>query len=147
MSDDALSAKYVLEFTYTRSLGPVIARFFDGLREKRIEGIRMKSGGVLVPPTEYDPRTGEELSDFVEVGQTGVVTTWAWVSEPRPANPLKKPFAWALVQLDGADTKLLHAVDADSEDRMKTGMRVRVKWAEERTGRIQDIECFVPEPS
>jgi hypothetical protein len=24
-------------------------------------------------------------------------------------------------------------------------MRVRVKWADERVGRIQDIACFVPE--
>jgi uncharacterized OB-fold protein len=49
------------------------------------------------------------------------------------------------VKLDGADTALLHAVDAGSREHMRTGMRVRVKWAEERSGRIQDIACFVPE--
>lgn len=144
---DVLSAPYVLEYTYTRSVGPVIGRFLGGLRDGRIEGIRTKSGKVLVPPAEYDPETGEELADFVEVGQSGVVTTWAWLDEPRASNPLKKPFAWALIRLDGADTAMLHAVDAGSRDRMRTGMRVRVKWADERTGRIQDIACFVPESS
>jgi hypothetical protein len=147
MSDEVLSAKYVLEYTYTRSVGPVIGRFFAGLKEGRVEGVRTADGRVLVPPTEYDPRTGEAVGEFVEVAPTGVVVTWAWLQEPRPQNPLAKPFAWALVKLDGADTALLHAVDAGSRDRMKTGMRVRVKWAESRVGRIQDIACFVPEES
>ncbi len=147
MSDEVLSAKYVLEYTYTRSVGPVIGRFFAGLKEGRVEGVRTADGRVLMPPTEYDPRTGEAVGEFVEVAPAGVVVTWAWLSEPRPRNPLSKPFAWALVKLDGADTALLHAVDAGSRERMKTGMRVRVKWAENREGRIQDIACFVPEES
>lgn len=145
MKDDALAAKYVLEYTYTRSVGPVIGRFLTGLREGRIEGVRAPSGRVLVPPVEYDPESGDAVSEFVEVGQSGVVRTWAWVHEPRPGNPFERPFAWALVKLDGADTALLHAVDAGKPERMKTGMRVRVKWAENRAGRIEDIACFVPE--
>ena len=144
MDDDVLSAKYVLEYAYTRSLGSVLARFFDGLREGRIEGIRRANGGVLVPPAEYDPETSDLLTEFVEVGQSGTVTTWAWQPEPRPTNPVKHPFAWALVRLDGAETALLHAVDVQSIDEMTTGMRVRVKWAENRTGSMSDIECFVP---
>ena len=147
MSDELLSATYVLEYTYSRSVGPVIGRFFEGLREERIQGVRTPSGRVLVPPSEYDPDSGESVGEFVEVGQAGVVTTWAWVAEPRPTSPLQKPFAWALVRLDGADTALLHVVDAGARERMKTGMRVRVKWAENRVGRIQDIACFVPEES
>lgn len=145
MAGVELSAKYFLEYTYTRSVGATIGRFLTGLRDRRIEGVRTRTGRVLVPPTEYDPLTGEDVGDFVEVGQAGVVTTWAWQGEPRPANPLQRPFAWALIRLDGADTALLHAVDAGSIERMKTGLRVRAKWADERVGRIQDLECFVPE--
>jgi uncharacterized OB-fold protein len=145
VSDGVLSAKYVLEYTYTRSTGPIIGRFLRGLSEGRIEGVRTRTGKVIVPPTEYDPETGEEVAEFVEVGQAGSVETWAWITEPRPTNPLDRPFAWALIRLDGADTALLHAVDAGSPEAMKTGMRVTVKWAEQRHGRIQDIACFVPE--
>jgi len=144
---EVLSAPHVLEYPYKRSLGPVIGRFFTSLRERRIEGIRGSDGRVIVPPTEYDPVTSETLSEFVEVGQAGVVTTWAWVSQPRPNHPLQRPFAWALVRLDGADTALLHAVDADSESAMRTGMRVRVRWAAAPEGGMRDIECFEPEPS
>jgi len=142
---EVLSAPHVLEYPYKRSLGPVIGRFFTSLREGRIEGIRGSDGRVIVPPTEYDPVTSEELSEFVEVAQAGVVTTWAWVTQPRPNHPLQRPFAWALVRLDGADTGMLHAVDAGAESAMRTGMRVRVRWAAEREGGIRDIECFEPE--
>ena len=114
-----LSAPYVLEYTYQRSLGPVMGRFFASLKERRIEGVRTAGGKVLVPPSEWDPQTGEAVLDFVEVGQAGSVVTWAWIGEPRKGQPLARPFAWALVRLDGADTALLHAVDAGSPERMK----------------------------
>lgn len=142
---DILVAPNILEYPYTRTVGPVLGRFMTGLREGRIEGVRANDGRVLVPPAEYDPVTSEALDEFVEVGQAGVVTTWAWVSEPRANQPLDRPFAWALIRLDGADTALLHAVDAGNEARMATGMRVRVQWRAERAGEIQDIACFVPE--
>ena len=143
----ALVADNILEYPYTRTLGPVIGRFMTSLRDGRIEGIRTRGGRVIVPPAEYDPDTGDDLSpaDMVEVGQAGQVTTWAWVSHPRENHPLDHPFAWALIRLDGADTAMLHAVDAGGEDRMRTGMRVKAKWRAERVGEIQDIAAFVPE--
>ena len=79
------------------------------------------------------------------MGDAGVVTTWAWVVTPRAKHLLEHPFAWALVRLDGADTALLHMVDAGDEARMSTGMRVRVRWRDERKGHITDIACFEPE--
>ena len=45
-------------------------------------GIKGADGRVLVPPTEYDPMTGEDLTEMVEVGPAGTVTTWAWVRQP-----------------------------------------------------------------
>ena len=141
-----LSGAHTLEYTYKRSVGPVLGRFFTGLRDGRIEGVKTQAGRVLCPPMEHDPETGEATTDdWVEVGPGGTVTTWAWIAEPRDAHPLDRPFAFALVQLDGADTGLLHAVDAGEEGRMRTGMRVCARFAAERTGRIEDIACFEPE--
>ena len=65
--------------------------------------------------------------------------------KPRAKQPLQHPFAYALIQLDGADTPLLHAVDALAESRMRTGMRVRPRWRSETKGEIADIACFEPE--
>ena len=142
---ESFSAPYVLEYNYRRSLGPVVGRFLAGLMEGRIEGIRTAAGKVLVPPVEYDPETGATLSEFVAVEPRGVVQAWTWIAEPRPKHPLDRPFAFALVKLDGADTAMLHAVDAGSEERMITGLRVAVRWREPRVGSIRDIACFVVE--
>ena len=141
---EVLSATHRLEYPYRRSVGPVLGRFLAGLREGRIEGIRARDGRVLVPPQEYDPVTAEALDQWVAVGPGGVVVSWAWIAEPLPKQPLARPFAWALVRLDGADTALLHAVDGGAPDRMRTGMRVAPRWRDERVGDIRDIQCFVP---
>ena len=144
MATEHLSATHVLEFDYTRSLGPTLARFFEGLRERKIVGARTASGRVLVPPSPHDPETGEDIAEIVDLPDTGVVTTWAWVPKPRPKHPLQRPFAWALVRIDGADTAMLHVVDAGDESKMSTGMRVKARWADEPTGSILDLAYFEP---
>ncbi|MGW5638968.1 Zn-ribbon domain-containing OB-fold protein [Streptomyces sp. NPDC003832] len=141
---EVLKAPLVVEFPFTRSLGPVQSAFLTGLRERVVLGVRTGDGRTLVPPVEYDPVTAEELTELVEVAPTGTVTTWAWNHAPRRDQPLDTPFAWVLVRLDGADTALLHALDAPGPDAVRTGMRVRVRWAPERTGAITDIACFEP---
>jgi uncharacterized OB-fold protein len=138
---DTLTAPYVLQYDYRRSCGPVIGRFLAALKEGRLEGVRTKSGRVIVPPTEYD-EDGEPTLEPVPLPPTGTVTTWAWVSQPRAGHPLARPFAWALVKLDGADTALVHAVDAGDAARMKTGVRVRARFAAERVGHMRDLACF-----
>jgi uncharacterized OB-fold protein len=137
-----LSAPLDVGFDYTRSLGPTLGRFLSDLRRRKVTGIRGSDGRVHVPPLEYDPVTAERLSEFVDVTATGVVRGWSWIPEPLEGQPLDRPFAWALIQLDGADTSLLHAVDAGSPDQMATGTRVRARWRPEGVGAITDIECF-----
>ncbi|MEV6006861.1 OB-fold domain-containing protein [Streptomyces sp. NPDC051976] len=141
---DVLRAPLVVEFPFTRSLGPVQSAFLSGLRLRTVLGVRTSDRRVLVPPVEYDPATAAELRELVEVGATGTVTTWAWNPTPRPQQPLATPFAWVLVRLDGADTALLHALDAPGPAHVRTGMRVRIRWAERREGAITDIACFEP---
>ena len=143
--EGVLSAVHVLEYPYTRSVGRVVGTFLAGLQEGRILGSPTPDGRVLVPASEFDPATGDSLEDMVDVSDAGVVTTWSWVAEPRAKHPIQQPFAWALVRLDGATSSLLHAVDAGDPARMRTGMRVRARWRQERKGSITDIECFVPE--
>jgi uncharacterized OB-fold protein len=141
---DVLTAPNVIEYPFSRTTGPVIGAFFTALREGFVVGVRGADGRVLVPPFEYDPVTGEELNELVEVADEGEVVSWAWVSEPLEGQPLDRPFAWAMIRLDGADTAMIHAVDAPGPQAMATGMRVRARWRAEREGHINDIEAFVP---
>jgi uncharacterized protein len=145
---EVLRSPHVIEFPYKRSLGPVIGAFMTGLRDGRILGARTQAGRIVVPPTEYDPETGGDVeSDLVEVGPSGSVRTWSWASNPRRDQPLDRPFAWVLVDLDGADTAMLHVLDAGSPETCVSGMRVTAKFrpASDRIGSMHDIECFVPE--
>ncbi len=143
---EPMRGPHVIEYPFRRSCGPVLSRFFTGLREGKLVGIRSVTSGVLVPPAEYDPQTAAALDEFVDVGPGGEVVSYAWVSKPRASQPLQHPFAFALVKLDGADTGLLHAVDVGGDEaKMSVGMRVAPRWAAERKGEIRDIEAFVPE--
>ena len=95
-----------------------------------------------MPPTEYDPVTAEELTEMVEVGPGGEVTTWAWVFEPHERHPVDHPFAGA-----GEAGRRRHLDAARGRrrlpsTRMRTGMRVvPPRWRDEREGHINDLEC------
>jgi hypothetical protein len=151
MADEAVlySADHVLEYPYVRSVGPVIGAFLTGLRDGKVVGITGSGGKVIVPPTEYDPETGEETAGLVDVGPEGTVTSWSWVPQPRRKHPSQEPFAWVLVRFDGADTSFLHILKAGSIGDVHTGLRVRPEFLPEaeRVGHVRDIRHFVPVPS
>ena len=141
--DHPLRAPLEIEFDYTRSLGPVLSRFMTALAG-RILGARGADGRVYAPPFEYDPVSSEPPGELIEVGPEGTVVSWSWMPEPLEGQPLAEPFAWALIRLDGADTAMLHAVDAGPAPAMRTGLRVRPRWSASRVGSIRDIACFEP---
>ncbi len=134
-----LSAPLIIEYPFKRTTGPVIGAFLTGLREGIIVGSRAEDGRVICPPAEFDPVSGNDLTEIVEVGPEGEVTTASWVSAPHEKHPLDQPFAWALIKVDGADTTILGAVAADSADAVTSGVRVEPVWVEERAGHINDI--------
>ncbi|MDT5227714.1 MAG: uncharacterized protein QOH94_1507 [Mycobacterium sp.] len=139
-----LSAPLRLSFDYTRSVGPTLGQFFTALRERRIVGVRGSDGRVYVPPAEFDPVTYERLTEMVPVASVGTVLSWTWQPEPLEGQPLDRPFAWALIKLDGADVPLLHAIDvgAAGPDSISSGARVHVHWVDEPAGAITDIAYF-----
>jgi uncharacterized OB-fold protein len=99
---------------------------------------------VVVPPLGYSETDASEGGEWVEVQQTGVVTAVARVFRPIDhLHPSDRPFAFVLVQLDGADTALAHIVRNDL-DKLVVGSRVEAAWKpdEQRVGSIRDIDCF-----
>src|SRR5690242_2552546 len=125
-----------LGFDYTRSLGPTLGAFLTALRDRQILGSRGADGRVHTPPVEYDPVTHAVVTELVPVGPQGTVLTWSWMPSPLPGQPLDRPFAWALVRLDGSDTAMLHAVDA-APGTVHTGLRVRPRWTAVPVGSIR----------
>ena len=141
-SADLLQADLFIEYPFNRTTGPVIGAFYTALRDQAIIGIRGEDGRVVCPPYEYDPTTGAPLTELVPVSDEGVITSWSWVDRVREQQGLADPHALALVQLDGADTAILHRVAASGPDAVSTGARVKARWADEREGAMTDIVCF-----
>lgn len=140
-SHGAVAETFTLEFSYRRSVGPVIGAYLTGLRDGVILGSPTAAGRVLVPPLEYDPDTGEPTGPLVEVAETGTIVESAWVRRPMAQHPFDHPFAWALIRLDDADSEMVHAVTGD-EGQIRRGARVRARWRDDREGHPLDIECF-----
>jgi uncharacterized OB-fold protein len=146
MPDVVHESVFNLQFPFTRTLGSTLSTFFSALAQGQIIGVRT-GGRVIAPPLEYDSDTGADSgTEYVKVGPKGTVSAWTWVPEPTHLHAIKNPFAFAFVTLDGADTAMVHLVDAGSESAMKPGMRVEAtfKPVDERVGRIDDILAFVP---
>ena len=108
-----------ITFPYKRSLGPVIGAFMTALTEQRILGIR-SGDRVLVPAAGVGSRHRRGARPRLRRGRPGRHGRVVDAGSPTPTeqHPLDHPFAFALDPLDGADTPLLHAVDAGSIDAM-----------------------------
>lgn len=141
-SQDLLRAPLTIGYDFQRTTGPVIGAFFTALGEQRVLGIRDTAGRVICPPVEYDPQSGEPLTEMTEVGTDGTVTTWSWVGTVRDGQPLQGPHALAMVRLDGADTAMLHVVDVPGPEALSTGDRVRIRWAADPSEGLGNIACF-----
>lgn len=131
---------------YKYPLGEVGARFFDGLKEKKILATRCTSSGIsYLPPRAYCERSFEVCDAWVEAGQSGVIeaatiVTAAFDNLPPP------PYAIAFVRLDGVDTAMVNFVrDIDLDDveaaaqRLKPGTRVKIVFNEAPEGKITDF--------
>ena len=142
---EELTAPYRLEYPYKRGLGPVLGAFFGGLKAGCLLGVRSADGAVFCPPTEYHPTTAEAMTELVPLNGEGTLEAVYWIDEPKAHHPLDRPFAFARIRLDGADSYFVHAVDT-SGDRAAAapGLRVAPSWRTERHGAISDIQCFVP---
>ena len=142
---DIFHSSVEMELPYHSSTGNAVGRFLTALRDdKQIWGLKCPTcKRVVVPAQDYCDACAQDMSEWVEVGQEGKIITWTVVHRDHVLYPHKAPFAFALIQLDGADTALLHTVLADDYSAFRAGSRVRAVWQDERTGHIRDLDHFV----
>ncbi len=101
---------------------------------------------VYVPPAIYCERCFSKLEEWVEVGDEGFVQSFTVVHVALDGSPLAEPEILALVQLDGADSVLVHRLGEVELDDLRIGTRVKAvfKPKKQREGSILDIVHFVP---
>ncbi len=124
-----------INMPYRYTAGASERAFLGGLAQRRIFGSRA-GDRVLVPARPFAP-DGSRTGELVEVADTGVLEGWTTRAGEGGAR------TFGLIRLDGADTALLHLVDADPE-RLEPGLRVRARWAAEPAAEITAIEAFEP---
>ena len=136
-----------LALPYTYFAGRVGSKFLTTIRdEKKIMGIKCnKCNKVFVPPRQTCDVCMEDIRDnWVDVQNTGEVTNFTVVRYDDKHLPKKAPYVLAMIQLDGADTPLVHVVEGIDLDKAKIGMKVQAVFAKETTNTILDIDHFAP---
>jgi len=135
-----------IKVPYTWSVGETGSRFFVALRDNQeIWGIKCRAcGKVYVYPVKTCPECFIQTEEWVKVEDTGTLESFTIVHYSHSMHPFKAPLVYGLVKLDGADGALLHLIGNVKAEQLKTGMRVKAVFAEERKGSIMDIKCFAP---
>jgi hypothetical protein len=129
--------------------GPVMGRWFAGLREKKFLANKCpECGRTQIPPREICAICRVRVNEFVELGPAGTVTNYdiVYFASPDPLTGAVRdtPYAPVYVVLDGATESEAFAFELKKEDlsRIRVGARVRPVWAEKPTGSFKDLLYF-----
>lgn len=137
------------------STGPVMGKFLNGLKNKKILANKCpKCGRNQLPVREVCAECRVRVDDFVEVGPKGQVRYMEYVyyasPDPLTGETRETPYGMGMILLDGCKGHevFMHLIRRDQIDRIqggrddKSGTRVRPVWSEKRTGSIFDIQYF-----
>jgi len=145
MSEEITLMRAPTRLAYTVWAGEVTDTFLRALQDRRIVGRRCPGcQAVFVPPRGSCPTCAEAPGAEVEVAQVGTVTAFSVIRIPFEGQVLDPPYACAHVQLDGADTPLLHIIGQVDVDDVQVGMRVEAVWAEVIEPTLASIRYFKP---
>ncbi len=140
---------------YTWKTERFLDRYVEGLKEKKILGIKCPDcGTVYSPPTNLCVKCHTRMrlerdEDWIRVSENGAVISYT-VAYTRVAPgglvdlSEEERQIFVLVLLDGVDTHLLSELKGASEDEVRVGMRVRAVWADRTRGALGDLTHFVP---
>jgi len=139
-----------IRMPYKWAVGKTGSFFLTQLRDHaRIWGSRCPDCEmVFMPPRKNCPRCLVTDTTWVELPPRGVLETFTVVHFSEPSlQPMKPPYIYGIVKLDGADTGLTHLVNEIEPDSLCPGMRMEAvfKKANQRRGEITDLLYFRPE--
>jgi len=131
------------------STGPVIGRFLNGLKDKKIFANQCPvCGRKQLPPREVCAVCRCRVDDFVEVGPEGRINLLeiCYYASPDPltGETRETPYGTIHIILDGCKgtETFWHFLKKEDLFNTKRGDRVRPVWAEDRTGSVHDILYF-----
>jgi len=129
--------------------GPVMGKFFDALKEKKIlANVCPKCGRKQTPPREVCAVCRCRVNDFVEIGPEGRLNLLelCYYASPDPltGETRETPYGSIHVLLDGCKgtETFWHFLKKEDLFKAKVGDRVRAVWNSERNGTVHDILYF-----
>jgi uncharacterized OB-fold protein len=151
-ADPVAQIPYEIDLHYEHAYGPYYGRLFDELATtRRIQGVRCPScKNVLVPPRDRCDVCFARTGEWVDVADTGVVKAFSIIHLEFVGQTREPPYVYAEIILDGASTRLIHAIGgidvATAKDVLFPGIRVGAVWREDAPpkGTLEDIVCFQP---
>ena len=135
-----------IKVPYKWYVGEAGSRFLIALRDnKELWGTKCpQCKKVYVPPVKNCGECFALTDEWVRVKDAGTLESFTVVRYAHDMHPLKAPFAYGLIRLDGADGALLHLIGDVDPDTLEVGMRVKAVFADQREGTIMDIKHFAP---
>ncbi|MEW5945417.1 MAG: SCP2 sterol-binding domain-containing protein [bacterium] len=131
------------------STGPVMGRFLEGLKGRKIfANVCPSCGRRQLPPREVCAVCRCRAGEFVEVGPEGVLVNVeiCYYASPDPltGETRETPYGTSNILLDGCrgTETFWHYIKREDLFDVKRGSRVRPVWAESRTGSVHDIKYF-----
>ncbi len=135
-----------VEYVYTYGLG--YEEFFRGIKER---GVFLASrcpecGYVYLPCRIFCERCFARMEETFELPGTGKVYSYTVVHRGMDDSPKERPALVALIDMDGADTRMVHYLLEVDPASVEMGMPVRpvLKPEGERRGHVEDIIGFAP---
>ena len=131
-----LHQKINLPYRYTA--GEFHKLFLRGLAERRIFGSRCAGcHTVAVPARPFCPNCSAHSADSVDMSPEAELVSWT--STVRDGQNV----TFGLVKFNGADTEMLHYIDAGDVG-LAAGLRLVPRWSAEPSAEITAIDAFVP---
>lgn len=128
-----------IRLPYRYAAGSAQRAALEGLATGVLRGSRcVNCDIVLAPARPFCPRCSGATGAIVDLTDTGVLEGWTTRTRDGAA------VTFAMIRLDGADTALMHRLEA-APDKLAVGLRVKARWSGEKQGEITDIEVFEPE--
>ena len=152
MTKEFRTIKTEIRLPYELAYGETWTRFFEGLSEKKIYGNTCpKCSRILVPARAFCPRCFVDMGKWKEVSQEGTVIAWCYTNYKYYGMPTEPPFIGALIRLNGTDVNFLHLLGGfdlsnfdEAKKIVKSGMKVKAEWSDDRKAHIMDIKYFKP---
>ncbi len=136
-----------IRIDYEFTAGLAQSRFLTGLSQGKFLGQRCpKCEQVYVPPRGSCPTDGVALQEEVELGNSGIVTTYCVVNVAFAGQSIEIPYICAQILLDRANIAFMGLVQELPAAEIRMGMRVEAVWKDpsEWGPSLESVKYFRP---